>query len=194
MSHDLRNPLSVAAGRLELARESGESEDFEAVAKALDRMENLIEDLLELAISGAQAPNLQRVRLTDVVERSQQHLASAESAGVDVSELELYADRNQLELLVGNLISNAMEHGGAGVALTIGELSDGWYIEDNGPGVPLELRDQVFDSGFTTKPDGTGFGLDVVKQVVDAHDWSIQLTESHSGGARFEITEVKTVV
>jgi len=48
----------------------------------------------------------------------------------------------------------------------------------------------VFDAGYTTSEDGTGFGLPIVKEIVEAHDWSIAVTESEAGGARFEITGV----
>jgi signal transduction histidine kinase len=74
--------------------------------------------------------------------------------------------------------------------VTVGDLDGGFYVEDDGPGVPEDDRESVFTAGYSTADDGTGFGLSIVKQVTDAHGWSIALTESGAGGARFEITGV----
>ncbi len=63
---------------------------------------------------------------------------------------------------------------------------DGFYVADDGPGISPEDRDQVFESGYTTADHGTGFGLTIVEQIADAHDWTIDVTESADGGARFE--------
>ncbi|MDB2294416.1 HAMP domain-containing sensor histidine kinase, partial [Halorubrum ezzemoulense] len=79
------------------------------------------------------------------------------------------------------------------VEVTVEAQSDGFSVADDGPGIPPEERDRVFETGFTTNPDGTGFGLNIVQQIVTGHDWEIQVTESISGGARFAITGVKTV-
>jgi signal transduction histidine kinase len=72
-------------------------------------------------------------------------------------------------------------------------LSDGFYVADDGPGIPDSERTAVFESGYSTSPDGTGFGLAIVEEVVEAHGWSIRATESETGGARFEITDVDIV-
>jgi signal transduction histidine kinase len=60
-------------------------------------------------------------------------------------------------------------------------------LEDDGPGVPVEDRETVFEWGYTSHENGTGFGLATVEQIVDAHGGSIQVTDGESGGARFEI-------
>lgn len=62
-----------------------------------------------------------------------------------------------------------------------------WGLADDGPGIPEEHADDVFDPGFTTKADGTGFGMASVAQIVAAHDWQISVGEGIDGGARFEI-------
>ncbi|WP_415378985.1 response regulator [Halosimplex sp. TS25] len=81
---------------------------------------------------------------------------------------------------------------GPGVTVRIGTLDDGpgFFVADDGPGVPEERRDEVFASGYSTDPEGTGFGLSIVDQIAQAHGWSVAVTESESGGARFEITDV----
>ena len=76
----------------------------------------------------------------------------------------------------------------------MGTLDDeGFYVADDGPGIPREQRTDVFESGYSTVSDGTGFGLAIVQEVVEAHGWSIRVTESTAGGARFEVTGVDVV-
>jgi signal transduction histidine kinase len=103
------------------------------------------------------------------------------------------ADRSRLKQVFENLFRNAAEHGRADVTVTIGGLDDGFYIEDDGPGIPSDERDAVFEAGYSQSADGTGFGLSIVEQVVDAHDWQVRITDGTNGGARFEITNVEFV-
>jgi signal transduction histidine kinase len=63
-------------------------------------------------------------------------------------------------------------------------------VADNGPGIPEDERDNIFEYGYTTNTESTGFGLAIVKRIVEAHDWNVTVTDSESGGARFEITGV----
>jgi signal transduction histidine kinase len=76
------------------------------------------------------------------------------------------------------------------VTVSVGDLEDGFYVADDGSGIPDDVRDSVFDAGFTTSSDGTGFGLNIVEAVANAHDWTVSIEESESGGARFEIRGV----
>jgi signal transduction histidine kinase len=85
-----------------------------------------------------------------------------------------------------------VEHGGSDVTVRVGTLDDrpGFYVEDDGPGIPEEVREEVFDRGVTTDDDGTGFGLAIVREIAEAHGWTVRATESDAGGARFEFTGV----
>ncbi|KDS90383.2 histidine kinase [Halorubrum saccharovorum] len=191
VSHDLRNPLSVASGRLELAREEHDSEHLDAVASAHDRMETLIDGLLRLARSGKDIDELERVRLPDVLKTCWGNVATANAAiAIDIDQT-IRADRSRLRQLLENLIRNSVEHGGENV--TVGRLNDGFYFEDDGPGIPAEDRTGVFDTGYSTSEEGTGLGLNIVKQVAEAHGWRIRVTDGTDGGARFEITNVEFV-
>lgn len=89
-----------------------------------------------------------------------------------------------LRQLLENLLTNAVEHGGPDVAVEVGLTDTGFYVADDGPGVPAAERDQVFEHGFTT--GGTGVGLAVAAEIADAHGWETRLVESSAGGARFE--------
>jgi len=95
--------------------------------------------------------------------------------------------RVNYDKLFENLFSNAVRHGGEIVSIGVGTINDGFYVEDNGPGIPADVRESVFDMEYSTAEEGTGFGLMIVEQVVENHGWSICIEESKSGGARFEI-------
>jgi signal transduction histidine kinase len=190
VSHDLRSPLSVAEGNLELAAETGDLDRLDAVMDAHDRMRTLIEDILTLAREGKTVTEFEPVDLGDIVPACWANAADHE-ATLDVqTNGTVYADESRLQQLFENLFRNAVEHGGEDVAVTVGCLDDGFYVADDGPGIAEERRDEVFESGVTTTSDGTGFGLTIVAEIVDAHGWDVDVTESEAGGARFEIRGV----
>ena len=85
---------------------------------------------------------------------------------------------------------DAVEHGGAGVTVTVGPTPEGFYVADDGPGIPADKRAMVFDSGYTTAAEGTGFGLAIVERIAEAHGWTVAAVESETGGARFEFAGV----
>jgi PAS domain S-box-containing protein len=189
VSHDLRNPLNVAEGRLELAREDRDSEHLRAVAEAHERMAALIDDLLTLA-RGDAATDIQPVHLGEMVPQCWQTIDAAGATLAVEAAGTVRADRGQLKQLLENLLQNAVEHGGDDVAVTVGSTEGGFYVADDGPGVPEEERERVFDPGVSTDDRGTGFGLTIVTRVAEAHGWTVSVTESDAGGARFEVAGV----
>ncbi|WP_202614552.1 receiver/sensor box histidine kinase [Halostella litorea] len=192
VSHDLRNPLNLADGYLGVARESGDEADFQQVRDALDRMEALIEDLLTLARQGADIDEFETADLAAVVDDAW-GVAGTDSATLHTQDGlgTVACDPSRLGQLLENLFRNARQHGGADVTVTVGVLDDGFFVADNGPGIPEADRDQVFDVGYTTHDEGTGFGLNIVHDIASAHGWDITLTESDAGGARFEFHGVE---
>jgi signal transduction histidine kinase len=215
VSHDLRNPLNVAAGHLELAgKADGDAagEHLSAVADAHDRMESMIEDLLSLARQGETVDDLEPVDVGDLAANRWEGVAGPDATLDAPADCVVRADEQRLGQVFSNLLRNAVEHGstgnrtaeqsddavehgGAGVAVTVGALDDGegFYVEDDGPGIPPDERDQVFDHGYTNSTDGTGVGLAVVGRVSEAHGWTVSLTDGESGGARFEFRGVEFV-
>jgi len=188
VSHDLRNPLNIAQGNIDVARETGDDERLETVKTALNRMEDLIEDLLTLARQGRSIDDTERVSLAGIA-RSCWGMVDIADADLTVdADMELDADPDRLQQLFENLFRNAVEHGGNDVTISVGPLDEGgFYVEDTGPGIPEDKQDDVFESGYTTSRQGTGFGLSIVKEIVDAHGWMISVTNGAAGGARFEI-------
>jgi len=188
-SHDLRNPLTVAKGNLELAAETGDPDHLEAAAEAIDRMEALIDDLLEIA-----RPDEEReeewVALEGVLERAWAAVET-DDATLDVDlppDLEVRATTGALRQLLENVLSNAVEHGGGrddGVSIEVDATETGFSVADDGPGIPEPDREAVFEYGYTT--GGSGIGLAIVAEIAEAHGWEPRIRESASGGTRLEI-------
>jgi signal transduction histidine kinase len=154
-------------------------------------METLIEDLLVLSREGDAVTDFEPVNLTTMAEECWRTVETANATLVTDIDCRAQTDPTRLKQLFENLIRNAVEHGGANVTITVGELEEGFYIEDDGPGIPESDHPEVFTAGFTTNTEGTGFGLSIVKRVVEAHNWEIRLSEATNGGTRFEITDVE---
>ena len=193
VSHDLRNPLNVAQGRSEMARAECDSDHLEDVSRALDRMETLIDDLLTLAREGKSVEATEPTDLAATVDGCWRNVGTGDATLVVDSERTIRADRSRLEQLFENLVRNAIEHGGDDATVTVGEVDDGFFVADDGPGIPEDERERVFDSGYSTANRGTGFGLSIVREIAEAHGWEISVTESADGGARFEIAGVDVV-
>ena len=194
VSHDLRSPLNVARGFLDLAREDGDPEQFDRASNALDRMERIISDVLYLAREGEEIGDTESVVLREVAAASWDAVVSDDAA----AELTLaddldavVADRDRLCQLLENLFRNAIEHAGRDAAVRVVPTADGFAVEDDGPGLPVNSRDDLFERGYTTDDDGTGFGLYIVRKIANAHGWSVAAVDVAGGGARFEFSGVE---
>jgi two-component system OmpR family sensor kinase len=203
VSHDLRNPLNVADLRLELVRAECDSDHLDDVTQAIDRMETLIDELLSLAKAGRQLNDVEPVDLSALAQTCWETVDTSDATLVTETEQRIHADPNRLRQLLENLVRNSVEHssahpdsraneesdrGGEGVTIRIGDIeSGGFYVADDGPGIPEDRRERVFESGYSTSDSGTGYGLAIIEEIVEAHDWSVTVTESVDRGARFEI-------
>jgi signal transduction histidine kinase len=195
-AHDLRNPLNVIDGYVELAQETGEPEHFDRIDRATDRMSRLVEDLLALGRRGRLVESTVPVSLSEATEQAWEGIDAAGATLVVEPGDPVPADSDRLVQLLENLFVNAVEHGtrhdaGGQITVTVGRTSDGFYVADDGRGIPANQRTQVFDYGFTTQEGGSGFGLAIVETIADAHGWDVTLTESADGGARFEVVGVE---
>lgn len=194
VSHDLRTPLTTAAGRLELATEECDSDHLDAMARSLDRIRGIIDETLTLAREGRTVGDRELVRFSDRLDRWWEDVATANAELEVKAGVAVRGDPGRLRQLFENLFRNAVSHGGRSVTVRVGALDGGgFYVEDNGPGIPPDERDAVFEHGYTTADGGIGFGLAIVEEIVKAHGWEIRAAESDDGGARFEITGVETL-
>jgi len=193
VSHDLRNPLNVIISHAELADDDGDAEpDIDAIRDAATRMETMIDDVLTLAQQGETVGQTEPVAI-EAVARSAWDLVDPAAATLAVDQsTTVQADATRLQALFENLFHNAITHGGSDVRVRVGTLPDGFFLEDDGVGIPPADRQQVFDAGYTTRSDGTGLGLHIVENVVDAHGWNVTVAEGTDGGTRFEVTGVES--
>ena len=203
VAHDLRNPISVAQGYLQLARE-GDEAAFDRVESALDRTERIIDDTLTLAREGATATDTAPVSLATVAREAWSTTASTDGpteTELSVEDGTVVADATRLRRLLENLFRNNVEHGStsdrakpadsvdhtADTSLTVfvGPTDNGFYVADDGPGIPKSERESVLEAGYSTAAEGTGFGLAIVSRIADAHGWRLSVEERDGGGAKF---------
>lgn len=195
VSHDLRTPLTVAQGRIDLARQTDDQAHLDETARALERMETLIDDLLTYARMGDSVEETEPVDLATMAEQCWHQPVEADASLQNHVDLVIKANHSRFQQLLENLFRNAIEHAGENVSVVLGELEDedGFYVADDGPGLDPDEADLVFESGYTTREDGSGFGLAIVREIVETHDWEIRVNRAKAGGARFEISGVETV-
>lgn len=191
VSHDLRNPINVASGRLKLATDECDSDQLEIIDRALTRMEELIDDALLLARQGQTVGETESIRLADLAEQCWETVATADATIECQTDAIIQADHSRLADVFENLFRNAIEHGNDSVTITVGTTESGFYVADDGPGIPPDEREQIFETGYSTETDGTGFGLAIVREIIEAHSWEISVGDSETGGARFDITGVE---
>ncbi|WP_239638495.1 hybrid sensor histidine kinase/response regulator [Haloferax volcanii] len=204
LSHDIRGPLAVAQGRLELARELDDDSHLDHVERAHRRITDVVEDVLSLARDERSVLDATEVSLADAAATGWEMCSSnADHVRCEIGELPVVeADESRTTRLFENLFRNALQHarnGRAGAAdrgdeptdlvIRVGALPSrrGFFVEDNGPGIPASIRDRVFDAGFSTKDgDGNGLGLGIVRQIADSHGWAVRVVDG-AAGARFEV-------
>ncbi|EMA64258.1 sensor histidine kinase [Halorubrum lipolyticum] len=190
VSHDLRNPLNVLSGYLELVEGTVPASTYEPMDRAVTRMETLIDNLLMLARRGNAIGEIELTSVARVAEGAWETVRAPDATLTVADDLgRVSADPTRLRQAFENLFRNAVDHAGPGVAIEIGsrtgETGDGVYIADDGPGVPPDVRDSLFDAGFSTA-GSSGIGLAIVDRIVDAHGWEVDV--HNDGGAVFEVS------
>lgn len=201
VSHDLRNPLSVVRGRLEPFLSDIPAEHAEAIERNLGRMEAMIDDLLTMSRAGQTVEEPESVGLAAVADEAWGYIDSADAEFdlVVPSEVTVRADRDRLLHVFENLFRNALDHNDPPLTVRVGlpeadesvRGESGFFVSDDGSGIPEDERDDVFGHGYSTSRDGTGFGLSIVEDVAEAHGWSVSVTDGSEGGARFEVVGVE---
>ncbi len=200
LAHEIRNPLGAIAGSIELLRTGGTLSDedqklCEIVERETGRLNALVSDMLDL--SRPRAPTKTVVDLA-ALSRDVSTLAAQSGRGSDVvvryegpDSAPVLADAAQLRQVVWNLVRNAVQASapGAEVVVRVGEGEAGALslsVSDHGPGIPADARDRLFDAFFTTRANGMGIGLAVVKRIVDGHGFTVDV-ESDGGGTTFRV-------
>ena len=213
VSHDLRNPLDVANAHLRAARETGNEEHFDAVRESHERMERIVRDVLTLA-RGEQALDVATDVDPGAVAADAWGVVDTRGASLTIEDdlPRIDADRDRLQRLFENLFRNSVEHArheteaqtaskaadddergresdtDQSLQVRVGSTDGGLFVADDGPGIPADERERVFEPGYSgSEPGtGTGLGLTIVEQIAEAHDWTVSLTNGSLGGARFD--------
>ncbi|QZA87633.1 GAF domain-containing protein [Salinarchaeum sp. IM2453] len=187
IAHDLRNPLNVIEGYADLIEETRNVDHIKDINEATNRMEVMLNELLELARGGEEITDTEVVQIEEVATDAWESV-DTKQAVLETEDIgTVRADRTRLQQVFENLYRNAIEHVGADVTIQVEKTNSGFAIEDNGPGIAEEKQETVFDEGYTGA-GGTGLGLAIVKTVIEAHGWTIEVTDgANLGGARFVI-------
>lgn len=207
-SHELRAPLTVIRGHLELMDLEDDPRERAAIISLLtdeiDRMNRMVEDLLTLARS--QRPDFLAVDEVDVaawteeVFRKASVLDAREWVLGSTADVLVRADEQRLTQAVMQLAVNACQHNGGDVRVELGSLVRGaslvLYVEDDGPGIPDEDAERIFERFQRANTDlrSSGLGLSIVSAIADAHGGRARVRHGHLGGARFEIVLPLTVL
>ncbi len=182
-AHELRTPLAV----LQVQVEASSPETRQQLSATVARLANLAEQLLDLQRLQHDAPK-ETIDLTDLARQTAADLApiliaSGKSIEVHANQpLPVCVDRGAIERVLTNLVQNAVEHGGSRVTIRVHERS--FEVEDDGPGIPANERDKVFEEFYRLKPrsTGTGLGLNLVRQVIDRHNGRVTIFDAPGGG------------
>jgi two-component system sensor histidine kinase HydH len=211
LAHEIRNPLGVIKGSADmLNRKVAGSEPLVAelagyISSEVNRLNALVVRFLDFARPSNL--ELRPERISEIVDRAiEAATASVPNAGVKIERHyasalpDIPADPQLCEQVFVNLITNAMQamqaqEGSSEKTLRLSiapetlnrESGVGVTVEDTGPGVPPELREQIFNPFFTSKKDGVGLGLSIVAKIVDDHRGSIRLENNTPHGARFHV-------
>lgn len=190
VAHDLRSPLNSTDILLDRLTDEYDDRRLRKVASVHHRTKELVNDLLALARQGKAVEDPQPTDAGAIAERAWESIVTEEATlDVRLNHSTVLADESRLRQAFENLFRNAVEHGGEAVAVRVDSLDgdEGFYVADDGPGIPDAERSQVFDHGYTRSDDGAGFGLAIVRRIAAAHGWTVRAAQSSTGGFRVEI-------
>jgi len=201
LAHEIRNPLGAIAASIELLRTgpslAAEDRDLcSIIEREASRMNALIGDMMDLA--RPRTPTKEPMDLAAIV-RDVATLAATSGRGGDVivradgpNDVYIIADTAQMRQLVWNLVRNAIQASSAGSEVHLRwskhqALGVTFEVNDQGVGIDPETRERLFDAFFTTRSQGMGIGLAVVKRIVDDHGFTVNVDSSEGKGTTFSV-------
>jgi signal transduction histidine kinase len=196
-SHELRTPLAVIRATVDVARRHPDAmppaDALDRISAAADRSEQLVEQLLTLAQLDERRPLATSTIAFDELVRATPVGPESDVTIGPLAALDVEGDRELLRRVVDNLVGNAIRHARSQVTVTLeAEGADGvLHVDDDGPGIPAERRDDVF-ARFVRLDDartgeGHGLGLAIVAATVERHGGQVRVHTSPAGGARFTV-------
>lgn len=202
LAHEIRNPLGSISGSVQLLKSSPGLTDEDRqlcviVQREAARLNDLVTDMTDLArprkpgLAAVDAAELAR-EVVELSTRSGRTVSDVDVVYSGLARAPVVADAAQLRQLIWNLVRNAVQASSAGDAVRLrvernarGELE--LSVEDRGVGIAEEDRPRLFDAFFTTRSQGTGVGLAVVKRIADEHGFSIDVESAQGQGATFRV-------
>lgn len=182
IAHDLRNPLVIAEGYIDLARE-GDDEAIDRVDEALGHMDEIIEQTLSVVDLIESETNTKPVSIEQAARQTWRAINPRDATLDVISDTRVEANPAGLQRIFENLFRNALEYAGDDPSVTVAGVDGGFVVADDGPGIPPDERTAVFRRGYST--EGTGIGLSIVKTITRVHGWDVGLAESTDGGTAF---------
>ncbi len=199
MAHEIKNPLAIIRGSLDLLKKGDQDQETRSTLhqyldEEISRINRLMEDFLLFA--RPKEPSLAPVDMSDLVQNLGKRMELAAQKQQAQTLIDIAAepctvpcDIQLLERAMANLVKNAMEvnRDQKPIRITCGREKNRWYftIEDNGPGIAPEHLDKLFTPFFTTKAKGTGLGLVITRDIIQAHGGRIGAKNRKRGGAVF---------
>lgn len=196
ISHEIRNPLGIIKSSAELLKKKMDKLDPtsnlpQIIVEETGRLNDIISDFLNYA--RPQEPHLRLCQVADLLTKSLEYLTSEFNQrrisvypDIEKSLPEIAVDPDMLHQALLNLILNAVQamesDGRLDVALKLADAALIITIHDSGPGIPEAIAGKIWDPFFTNKEKGTGLGLGIVKNIITAHDGSIQIANAQQGG------------
>lgn len=193
-AHELRTPIAILRTRAELLKQEPQSV---RLLHDIERLSHLAQQLLDHQLLDRPSDQRQIVDLRDLVSRVAADFAPlAIEAGYDLAfepppgKAEVEVNVLQIERALANLVRNAIEHGGGGGTITIAiDGAGGIEVRDEGPGIPAEERENVFEPFYRLQPQsrGAGLGLNLARQIALLHDGTIRILTGSWRGARIRM-------
>src|SRR5947199_1107988 len=198
VAHEIKNPLTAMRIGVDQLRRSGGQADsrtataVDVLASETERLDRLAKEFAEFGrLPEGPKSEVELVELLVDLAKSAVPPAIAVTVRANGGPCTLLGQYDPLRRAFANLLRNAAEAMGGHGPIEVGVAKDGQgvlvTIADHGPGIPEEQRQRVFEPYFTTKQDGTGLGLALVRQTIEAHNGTIRVSETAGGGATFSI-------
>lgn len=199
ITHDLRNPLNTAQGYTNMYEEDSNDSHLRWVKKAHSRIEQLISDMIHLLRFGEKIVSFETHTIGNIAEDAWKSIDTQNTKVNINSTAEVEVSYERCKKLLEILFTNAIQHNNDTITINVGDVVEdgdiiGFYVEDNGRGIPKNSSKDIFEHGYSTTNNGTGLGLTIVKIITDVHDWKIEAVsldeieeERKSRGARFNI-------
>jgi signal transduction histidine kinase len=203
LAHEIRNPLGSISGSIQLLRVNSALTDEDQrlcaiIVREASRLNDLVTDMMNLA-----RPQRPMLACVDAAATAREVVELAGQSGRGVSDVFVQyagseralitADAAQLRQLIWNLVRNAVQASSAGSAVMVTVSTDAasgeaeLCVQDHGVGLTEEAKERIFDAFFTTRAQGTGVGLAVVKRIADDHGFSIEVESESGHGATFTV-------